>query len=115
MTIGLQEEMDWHSWPKHWTPALFMPRWASRITLEIREAMIQHLQEISEEDAAAEGAERGFWDGPHFEPTDDPNCGHMDGFRLLWDCINAKRGHGWDENPLVWVIKFKLLTPDKEK
>lgn len=79
-----------------WKPSIFMPRWASRITLEITKVRVQRLQEISEEDAKAEG------------------CSHVESFSNLWDSLNAKRGHSWESNPWVWVIEFRIITVAKE-
>ena len=84
-----------------WRPSIHMPRWASRITLEIVNVRVEHVQEITEQDAKCEGAAdvgdkwRGF--------------SYVDGFHFLWDHINAKRGFGWDVNPWVWVIEFKRI------
>lgn len=79
--------------PDTWRSSLFMPRWASRITLEITEVRVERLQEITVEDAEAEGTAINYR-APLME------------FRRLWDSLNAKRGYGWDKNPWVWVIEF---------
>ncbi len=105
-----------------WKPSIFMPRWASRLTLEITDVRVQQLQDISPEDAIAEGiASEHEWDGqPGFGYDmgmyykDYSRSGVMIGdpvqsYRSLWDSINAKRGFGWDKNPFVWVIVFKRL------
>ena len=85
-------------------PAIFMPRWASRITLEITSVKVERVQDIDIGGAYAEGAvpyERG--DGP----WDDPYAvGH---FRDLWDSINAKRGYGWESNPWDFALTFKVV------
>lgn len=81
--------------PTTWRPSLHMPRWASRITLEVTEVRVQRLQDISEEDARAEGVE------PHH---DDPRLD----FRALWDSINRDRAP-WSANPWVWCISFRRL------
>ncbi|MFI9652815.1 hypothetical protein [Guyparkeria halopsychrophila] len=85
-----------------WAPSIHMPRWASRITLEITEVRVERVQEISGADAKAEGmcsrlAESSSLLGPAGS--------YKDNFRTAWNSIN---GHGsWDENPWVWVVEFK--------
>lgn len=86
-----------------WRPSIFMPRWASRIILEVVNVRVERVQEIREADAKAEGA------------TLD-NSGRLegignfvDGFAIIWDKINKKRGFGWDVNPWVWVVEFKVV------
>jgi hypothetical protein len=81
-----------------WKPSIFMPRWASRITLEITSVRVERLQEISEGDARCEGVDDEVRDG--FARA---------AFVKLWQSINAKRGYGWQSNPWVWVITFKKL------
>lgn len=81
-------------------PSIHMPRWASRITLEITKIRVERVQEITNEDAIAEGI--AVRDGDLMSPKEY--------FEVLWDKINAKRGFGWDENPWVWVIEFRRLT-----
>ena len=99
-----------------WKPSIHMPRWASRITLEITELRVERVQEITEEDAKAEGALCHWKEGDDqwglaldfVKPTmgDAKAIGstHTLGFRILWDSLNAKRGYGWDFNPWVWPI-----------
>lgn len=88
-----------------WSPSIFMPRWASRITLEITGIRVERLQEITPENCLAEGI-----------------CGDYtvrDGwpvlFGNLWDSLNAKRGYGWSVNAWVWVIEFRLCQEWKSE
>ena len=82
-----------------WTPSIHMPRWASRINLEITEIRVERVQEISEEGAKAEGIEA-------LKPS---MCCYTNRycFEVLWESINAKRGYSWEANPWVWCISFK--------
>ena len=82
-----------------WTPSIFMPRSASRITLEVTGVRVERLQAISEEDAMAEGAP------PILVPPDGGSEPHVEGFRDLWGSINGPGS--WDANPWVWVIEFR--------
>lgn len=85
-----------------WRPSIYMPRWASRITLEITEVRVQRLQEISKEDVISEGlsAREGY-------PLADCHAGWHEPFATLWDSINGKRpGCSWSDNPFVWAISF---------
>jgi hypothetical protein len=84
------------------TPSIHMPRWASRITLEVTAARVERLQEITEDDARAEGCEREWRQATH------PCHTSRQPFAELWDRINAERGFGWSVNPFVWVVSFKL-------
>ncbi|KVE11301.1 hypothetical protein WI92_18755 [Burkholderia vietnamiensis] len=96
-----------------WTPSIHMPRWASRITLEITGVRVERLQSISESDARAEGVTieehhmRGYCAGAWRPPS-------IRAFHDLWDSLNAVRGHGWDVNPWVWTIEFRRIDgPEK--
>jgi hypothetical protein len=101
-----------------WRPSIFMPRWASRDTLEIVELRAQRVQEITEADAVAEGVGFGFqmnagWpDYQHINKrgvcTLTQDTAEMS-YATLWDSINAVRGRGWDRNPFCWVISFKRV------
>lgn len=82
--------------------SIHMPRWASRITLEITGVRVERLQSISESDAIAEGAE------PELVPPDGGSCPHTEGFRTLWESINGKRAP-WAANPWVWVVEFRRV------
>ena len=97
-----------------WRPSIHMPRWASRITLEITSVRVERLQDISEADSQAEGA----------TPIPD-HCDHVRlscadigcsgpqpyrvGFRSLWQSINGPAS--WDANPWVWAVEFRKVTP----
>jgi len=87
-----------------WSPSIHMPRWASRITLEIVSVRVERVQEISETDAGAEGVD---WYSIENKIDGIERC--QQAFIKLWNSINAKRGFGWDENPHVRVIEFKKL------
>lgn len=86
----------------HWRPSIHMPRWASRITLEITDVRVERVQDISEADAEAEGVGAK-------EPHHVTSARYR--FGQLWNDINAKRGHGWESNPWVWVISFRRAVP----
>lgn len=88
-----------------WRPSIFMPRWASRLTLEITSVRVERVQDITPRDVVAEGIyhEPGEW-GP------DAAYDHLiKAFAYLWNKLNAKRGYGWEINPWVWVVGFKRL------
>ena len=82
--------------PIRWTPAIHMPRWASRITLEVTGVRVERLQDISEDDAWAEGCR-----------SDATRA--LDWYVRLWDSLNAARGYGWDVNPWVSVVNFRIV------
>lgn len=84
----------------HWKPSIHMPRWASRITLEITRIRIERLQAINEVDAIAEGAPWAACGSPQ-------DGSHKAGYAKLWESINGPGS--WEVNPLVWVIEFKVL------
>ena len=87
-------------------PSIHIPRWASRITLEVTGVRVERVQDISGEDAKKEGWPR---DRELF-PTVNGEDKARRWFQILWDSINKSRGFDWDVvNPWVWVIEFKKL------
>lgn len=95
--------------------AMYCPRWASRLTLEITDVRVQRLQEISEEDARAEGI-RWTDAGPLHAHI---GLSHVGGdecnfptavaaYRALWEDINGDGS--WEANPLVWALTFKRVA-----
>jgi hypothetical protein len=91
-----------------WQSSMFMPRRLARTLLEITEVRVQRVQEISEEDAKAEGVVF-YRVAKESDPHDWYPEGYKASYRLGWDAINAKRGFGWNVNPWVWVISFRRL------
>lgn len=94
--------------PEKWTPSLHMPRWASRITLEITDVRVERLNSISESDAIAEGLERYNDDGIiYYGPFGRGDCRPEVAYRDLW--LSIYGAESWQANPWVWVIKFKRV------
>ncbi|WP_422028117.1 hypothetical protein [Roseovarius sp.] len=94
--------------PGRWRPSIFMPRWASRLTLTVTDVRVQRVQEISEADAMAEGIKRNI---PGWFPVpgiDGSGTTARAAFAMLWDSLNAKRGFGWSENPWIAAYTFTV-------
>jgi hypothetical protein len=90
-----------------WRPSIHMPRWASRILLEITEVRVERVQDIAWFDIPKEGIQDDTWSigqGRFVKKTPERL---LSDFKHLWDSINARRGYSWDTNPWVWVISFK--------
>jgi hypothetical protein len=86
-----------------WRPSIHMPRWASRITLEITCVRVERLCEISDEDAIAEGITEQEAEDPTYDGSQPAWA-----FMTLWDSIN---GFGsWAANPFVWVVEFQPIN-----
>jgi len=86
-----------------WTASIFMPRWASRLTLKITDVRVERVQDITEDGAIAEGCgiySEGEWLNHH-------ECGitRAKRFEDLWNSID----NNWDDNPWVWVIEFEVI------
>ncbi len=93
--------------PNQWTPSIYMPRWASRLSLEIVSVRVERLNDISEADALAEGCDTdrlpdGAGEGGEWHC---PTAWYAD----LWESING--AGSWAQNPWVWVVEFKVVTP----
>lgn len=104
-----------------WRPSIHMFRWMSRIQLEVLSVKVERVQDITEEDVIAEGI-KGFlyqygtagggWKRMAYPAFPDKEGGFStarQAFEALWDSINKKRGFGWDVNPWVWVVEFKVI------
>jgi hypothetical protein len=101
-----------------WKPSLFMPRWASRITLEVTGVRVERLQEISSQDSIAEGIRCplcAYTIKDVHEQMDHYICSAkggeptaIDEYRDLWDSINGKT-YPWESNPWVWVYEFRRV------
>ena len=83
-----------------WRPSIHMPRWASRITLEVTGVRVERLRACNEVDAIAEGAPWAACGAPQ-------EGSHKAGFAQLWEQINGP--DSWDANPWVWVVEFRRL------
>ena len=103
--------------PKYnWRPSIFMPRWASRMTLEVTGVRVERLQDISEADAIAEGVDMQLPVDMPFAPglewatvTMRPRSAR-EAYIHLWNSINAKRVP-WASNPWIWVLEFRRVKP----
>ena len=115
---GYRADGDYRDLDLRWRPSIHMPKEAARLFLRVTGVMVERLQEITEEDALAEGFEpvrcgcfnRGAWGC-----TDCMNTGMLEpamlGFVDTWNDIYAKRGYGWEQNPWVEVTEFERVTP----
>lgn len=108
--------------PGRYRPPMFMPRWMSRITLDVTDVRVARVQDISEADARAEGIQwkaapgmtgSGGWrdysqgENSRFIRYFADPC---DSYRALWDSLNKKRGFDWDANPWVVAVTFAPRT-----
>ena len=104
------EDFDYGNYDKSgWYPSIHMPKAISRIWLQVESVRVERLQDISEEDAKAEGVERlkgAQWKDEATGVFRDYT--HRDAFELLWEEING--ADSWDANPCVWVVSFKILS-----
>lgn len=115
------ESVDKHGRQRSpWRPSIHMPRWASRITLDVTAVRVERLQEITEEGARAEGVESDMGlvrrmfgaDALMVVPTYRHSAHYT--FRALWDRINGERAP-WSSNPWVWVVEFKVAAASKAR
>lgn len=118
----------WEPWPgTRWRPSIHMPKWAARVWLEVTDVRSGRLQDITVEEAKAEGVDISslIWRGDdeahndrrmeiytkYGEPVGPDNwmADERHVFAHLWDSLNAKRGYPWESNPWVWVVTFRRV------
>jgi len=87
-------------------PSIHMPRWASRILLEITNVRVERLQDISRADIRAEGLQC-----PPELASDDVSPNYRDWYPAAWKELWNSTGGDWDANPWVWIIEFKRVQP----
>lgn len=98
------DHLAWLNGNAEWRPSIHMPRWASRITLEVTDVRVERLKDMKLADVESEGV-----DGPNHadgETWEDA----IERYAALWDALNAKRGYPWSSNPFCWVLSFKKVT-----
>jgi hypothetical protein len=99
-----------------WKPSIHMPRWASRIDLEVTAVRVERLQDISEADAVAEGIESFMQYGQqaYADYLKRRHCVYDSrfSFKSLWESINGF--DSWQVNPWVWVIEFRRVPHDQD-
>ncbi len=135
----IQYPATYDGWVSKRRPSIHMPRWASRILLEITDIRIERLQQISEEDAKAEGVEALDFEryAPDFDWSVCPLCGgtclytgysadggarpdcdclkcdtHKKRFRNLWEYLNGEGS--WEDSPWVWAISFLRIEQERK-
>lgn len=94
-----------------WKPSIHMPRWASRITLEVTGVRVERLQDISARDAIAEGVKPTSDGAFHIEEDQYRAPDPAECYARLWEAINGPGS--WDANRWVWVVEFNLQTEEK--
>ncbi|MEG0281202.1 MAG: hypothetical protein RR686_18285 [Morganella sp. (in: enterobacteria)] len=117
---SIPDDADWKPHTENmefegsWTPSIHMPRWASRILLDIAAVRVERLQDISEEDAIAEGVVPGLYgndgnwlDGFYIPGSNQPYQTAKAAYSELWRSIYGV--DSWYKNPWVWVIEFKQI------
>ncbi len=90
-----------HRYPdddQKWIPSIFMPRWASRLILQLADVSLSWLHDMTEPEAELEGYHREGCGGE----------GNVRTFNRMWDILNSKRGYGYETNPLVWRLEYKV-------
>lgn len=102
---------DWPDYPVDvgvgeygWTPSIHMPKEAARIFLRVTDVRAERVREITLDDIEREGL---YCDPPYTREHFAYGPGMSIHWVKLWDSIYAKRGHGWDTNPWVWVYTFE--------
>ncbi|MES2415148.1 MAG: hypothetical protein V4614_15180 [Pseudomonadota bacterium] len=114
---------DAGDWVGKFRPGMFMPRWASRITLDLTGVRVERLNDISEADARAEGifSFEHFWRDTEYPLAnvaympmpgwDTKYSSAVAAYEALWEHINGPRS--WSANPWVWVEEFKPISKEQ--
>ncbi len=101
------------TWAHHkeqdYCPSIHMPKWATRTWKELLEIRAERIQDITEQDARAEGVKAKYVGG-HITLTNQEYYSYRAAFVDLWNHLNGKRGYGMDTNPYVWVLVYKILS-----
>ena len=100
--LSEQESTDFKAWGFKRRPSIHMPRWGSRLTLEITGVRVERLQDISEADAEAEGI-----DFIRRAPDVDETLTAKEFYEALWESIHG--AGSWGLNPWVWVVEFEKV------
>jgi hypothetical protein len=111
---------SWDGPRLRWRPGIHMPRWASRLTLEVTEVRVERLQDICENDAVAEGVEEivdpeRFWRWKNYMPERESSAvlcslpSARESFWSLWESINGTAS--LSANPWVWCVSFRRVEP----
>ena len=110
--MQIQYPATYDGWTSKRRPSVHMPRWASRIALEIVSVRVERLQDISEADAIAEGCTKNhngyFWGGPHKVSGLKQMATAINAYRDLRESINGP--DSWNLNPWVWIVEFRRIT-----
>jgi hypothetical protein len=101
------DDDGWTTEKSHWKPSIHMPKVACRLFLKIKSIRVERLQEISEQDAKAEGAEGLNCQYIGAEHHGQGYTSYTEGFKKIWQDINGRVS--WLANPWVWVIEFERI------
>lgn len=92
--MGCWDDPDTHRddrFVERYRPPIFMPRWASRLTLSVQSVGVERLHDITDDGARREGFD------------------NVDEFRTAWEAMHTKPGTRWEDNPWVWVVRFEKV------
>ena len=110
--LGRQLSLSYVEREKCWRPSIHMPRWASRLTLRITDVRVERVQEISEDDAIAEGVDTITM----ADVARQAAWSRRQDFSRLWDSINGQRaGCSWADNPWCWCLTFDVIQQNVDE
>lgn len=92
------DDQDLDDYRMRWRPSIFMPRWASRLILEVVDVRVERVQQISDAEVLSEGFTEG--------DARDRRCRFVE----TWNRLNGgRRGYPWGNNPWIWVVSFRRV------